>query len=80
MTVMTAGVIVTPWHYYHKRGFHNGIIAFARIYFPCLSHSLRCHYLTRVFHTLRTFNVSDLSDVSGVSGSNSSKGKEVVLS
>ena len=56
-----------------------GVIAFARMYFPFLSHSLSCHYLTRVFHTPGTFNVPNISNKPSDPGSSSSKGKKVVL-
>ena len=76
--MMTAGVIATPWHCYHRGGFYNGIIAFTSMYFPFLSHSLRCHYLTWVFHTPGTFNVLGLSEMPSILGSSSGKGEEVV--
>ena len=45
--------------------------------FPFLYHSLRCHYLTRVFFTPRTFTIPGIWDVSGDTGSCASKSKEV---
>ena len=76
---MTAGVIATPRHCYYRGEFHNSNIAFARMYSHFLSHSLRCHYLTQVFHTPRTFNVPGMSEVLGVSGSSSGEGKEMMF-
>ena len=73
------GVIAIPWHCYHRGGFHNSIIAFARTYFSFLSYSLRCNNLTRVFYTPGIFNVPGKLDIPSDPGSSLSKGKEVVL-